>query len=91
MRPILEKWSNVGLSESAGLCSSSVVHETAAELFLFLVYGIRKYTTNSTLQVHVDAKGTHIVSAILHVDEEYHSEADERWPLQIQDHQGTSC
>ena len=53
------------------------------------VYGIRKYTEGSTLQVHVDAKGTHIISAILHVHEEYGSDSQERWPLQIQDHQGT--
>lgn len=70
MKPILEKWANVGLSESA-------------------VYGIRKYTEGSTLQVHVDAKGTHIISAILHVAEEYNSDKDEKWPLQIQDHEGT--
>jgi hypothetical protein len=34
----------------------------------------------------VDSKGTHIISAILHVDEEYPSAA-EHWPLQIIDHQ----
>lgn len=51
------------------------------------VYGIRKYTNGSSLQVHVDSKGTHIISAILHVHEEYHSDKEEHWPLQIIDHQ----
>jgi prolyl 4-hydroxylase len=53
------------------------------------VYGIRKYTNDSTLQVHVDSAATHIISAIFHIDQDYGNtpEAEvEHWPLQIQDH-----
>ena len=84
MLPILEKWASVGLTESAVYG----IHLQYHARWLLDFSGIRKYTEGSTLQVHVDAKGTHIISAILHVAEEYNSDKDEKWPLQIQDHQG---
>lgn len=47
-------------------------------------YGVRVYTNGSTLFMHADTAGTHIISAILHIDDDL----DEPWPLEIEDHQG---
>ncbi len=46
------------------------------------IYGIRKYTNGSVLRMHVDTVGTHVVSAIINVDQEVEKE----WPLLILDH-----
>mmetsp|Transcript_7759 Transcript_7759/g.23051 ORF Transcript_7759/g.23051 Transcript_7759/m.23051 type:complete len:301 (-) Transcript_7759:13-915(-) len=53
-------------------------------LTLTSVYGIRRYTNGSTLQVHVDVVATHAVSAILNVGQDVNTD----WPLQIADHAG---
>jgi hypothetical protein len=42
----------------------------------------RKYTNGSVLRMHVDTVNTHVVSAIINVDQE----VDEDWPLIILDH-----
>ena len=47
-------------------------------------YGIRTYTNNSKLQMHVDALQTHAVSAIINVDQD----VEEDWMLTIADHNG---
>ncbi|HBP20512.1 MAG TPA: hypothetical protein DEA08_22310, partial [Planctomycetes bacterium] len=46
------------------------------------VYGIRRYHRGTSLTCHRDRLATHVVSAILNVDQE----VDEPWPLEIDDH-----
>lgn len=46
------------------------------------VYGIRRYHRGTSLACHRDRLATHVVSAILNVDQE----TDEPWPLEIDDH-----
>jgi prolyl 4-hydroxylase len=48
------------------------------------VYGIREYQRGAVLDMHVDRVETHIVSAILNVDQEVAKD----WPLHIHDHFG---
>lgn len=43
-------------------------------------YGPREYRRGSSLRMHVDREGTHIISAILHIGSEG---LDEDWPLVI--------
>mmetsp|Transcript_4231 Transcript_4231/g.4385 ORF Transcript_4231/g.4385 Transcript_4231/m.4385 type:complete len:450 (+) Transcript_4231:81-1430(+) len=52
------------------------------ELELTSIYGIRKYTNGSILRMHVDTVNTHVVSAIINVDQDL----DQEWPLLILDH-----
>eukprot|EP01116_Phalansterium_solitarium_P009541 TRINITY_DN23736_c0_g1_i3.p1 TRINITY_DN23736_c0_g1~~TRINITY_DN23736_c0_g1_i3.p1 ORF type:complete len:394 (+),score=43.83 TRINITY_DN23736_c0_g1_i3:111-1184(+) len=47
-------------------------------------YGIRVYKNNSVLEDHVDRVETHVVSAILNIDQL----VDEPWPLDIFSHDG---
>lgn len=51
-------------------------------LTLTSIYGIRKYVNNSELKMHVDTLSTHVVSAIINVDQD----VDEDWKLLILDH-----
>lgn len=46
------------------------------------IYGVRKYTNNSILRMHVDTLSTHVVSAIINVDQEVITP----WKLLILDH-----
>ncbi len=46
------------------------------------VYGIRRYNRGATLKPHRDRLETHIVSAILNIDQD----VDADWPLEIYDH-----
>ena len=46
------------------------------------VYGIRNYLRGTSLKVHRDRIETHIVSAILNIDQQ----VNEDWPLYIEDH-----
>lgn len=46
------------------------------------IYGIRKYTNNSILRMHVDTLATHVVSAIINVDQDVVTP----WKLLILDH-----
>lgn len=52
------------------------------DLKLTSIYGIRKYTNGSVLRMHVDTVNTHVVSAIINVDQK----VDKDWPLVILDH-----
>eukprot|EP01036_Dinobryon_divergens_P032554 gene32554-42170_t len=52
-------------------------------LVLTSIYGIRKYNNGSVLRMHVDTVNTHVVSAIINVDQE----VDKDWPLLILDHE----
>jgi len=52
------------------------------ELEMTSIYGIRKYINGSILRMHVDTVNTHVVSAIINVDQE----VDRDWPLLILDH-----
>jgi hypothetical protein len=52
------------------------------ELFMTSIYGIRKYNNGSVLRMHVDTVATHVVSAIINVDQD----VEEDWPLLILDH-----
>ncbi len=54
------------------------------KLNLTSVYGIRKYTNGAILRMHVDTVHTHVVSAIINVDQN----VEEDWPLLILDHEG---
>jgi prolyl 4-hydroxylase len=47
-------------------------------------YGIRSYGRSSILHVHRDRVDTHVVSCIVHVDDQ----SDEPWPLDFIDHDG---
>ena len=46
------------------------------------VYGIREYKEGAILEPHRDRKNTHIISAIINIDQDL----DESWPLIIEDH-----
>jgi hypothetical protein len=54
------------------------------DLELTSIYGIRKYTNGSILRMHVDTVNTHVVSAIINVDQA----VEKDWPLLILDHDG---
>jgi prolyl 4-hydroxylase len=45
-------------------------------------YGIREYTRGSSLENHYDKKNTHVISAIIHLEDT----SDTPWPLYIEDH-----
>ena len=45
-------------------------------------YGIREYTRSSSLGNHYDKKNTHVISAIIHLEDK----SDKQWPLYIEDH-----
>lgn len=53
------------------------------DLFMTSIYGVRKYTNGSVLRMHVDTVSTHVVSAIINVDQE----VEEDWKLVILDHE----
>ncbi len=46
------------------------------------VYGIREYQQGATLDMHIDRYQTHIISAIINVDQDVNSD----WPLYVYDH-----
>ena len=48
------------------------------------IYGIRRYTRGAVLLQHVDKIPSHIISAILQIDQK----VDEDWPLTLVDHKG---
>ena len=48
------------------------------------IYGIRRYTRGAVLLQHVDRVPSHIISAILQIDQK----VDENWPLTLIDHKG---
>jgi len=52
------------------------------DLQMTSIYGVRKYTNNSVLRMHVDTLATHVVSAIINVDQA----VDKPWELLILDH-----
>lgn len=45
-------------------------------------YGIREYTNGSSLGNHYDKKNTHVISAIIHLEDK----TDKPWELYIEDH-----
>ena len=47
-------------------------------------YGLRKYMRGATLSAHLDHLRTHVISAILNINQK----VDSDWPLQIFDHDG---
>ena len=49
-----------------------------------ITYGIRRYTRGAVLLQHVDKVPSHIISAILQIDQK----VDEDWPLTLVDHKG---
>ena len=54
------------------------------ELEFITGYGIRSYGKDSMLVAHRDVIDTHVISAIIHVDEY----PDVKWPLDFVDHEG---
>lgn len=77
LQPVLERWftSFENYSAPATPRSSSVLRLTS-------IYGIRKYVAGSVLRMHVDTVSTHVVSAIINVDQAVRRD----WPLLILDH-----
>lgn len=57
----------------------------AGELILTSIYGVRRYQNGSVLRMHVDTSNTHVISAIINVNQEDISEGTD-WPLLILDH-----
>eukprot|EP00930_Biecheleria_cincta_P085912 TRINITY_DN7527_c0_g1_i1.p1 TRINITY_DN7527_c0_g1~~TRINITY_DN7527_c0_g1_i1.p1 ORF type:complete len:505 (-),score=75.24 TRINITY_DN7527_c0_g1_i1:49-1563(-) len=51
------------------------------------IYGIRMYHRNAVLDVHVDIRDTHALSAIMEIDRN-DPEDNEPWPLEVTDHSG---
>ena len=45
-------------------------------------YGVREYLNGSRLQTHVDRGDTHLISAILQIEQN----VSDPWPLEIEDH-----
>lgn len=73
LRPIVEAWVN---------------HDKRKKPLQLIgnnAYGLRIYQNQSRLHMHVDKSGTHVVSAILHVD---HDEKSKPWPIIIEDYYG---
>jgi hypothetical protein len=50
------------------------------ELEATSAYGPREYRRGSSLRMHVDTEGTHIISVILHIE---HKNMDKDWPLVV--------
>ena len=73
LRPILEAWVNHDKEKKH-------VHLIGNN-----AYGLRIYQNQSRLNMHVDQSGTHIISAILHVD---HDSKSKPWPIVIEDYYG---
>ena len=71
LKPMLEEWI-AGAGGNVELSRNTVT------------YGIRRYLNGSHLLLHVDRLPTHIISAILQIDQK----VDEPWPLTIFDRQG---
>lgn len=82
LRPIAEAWINHD-------DRSTIHHDDDGKKRHHLIgnnaYGLRIYRNHSRLNMHVDKSGTHIVSAILHVD---HDENSQPWPIVIEDFKG---
>lgn len=79
LQPELEHWytsfENYSAPATSGRSPSSVLQLTS-------IYGIRKYVAGSVLRMHVDTVSTHVVSAIINVDQAVRRD----WPLLILDH-----
>ena len=69
LRPILEAWIGLDKNDTVPLIGNNA-------------YGLRIYRNQSRLNMHVDKRETHVISAILHVD---HDENSEPWPIVIED------
>lgn len=50
------------------------------------MYGIRVYSRGNILNMHCDRPDTHIISAIINVQQD----VEAPWPLQIKDHLGVN-
>lgn len=73
LRPVAEAWVNHDKSEKR-------IHLIGNN-----AYGLRLYQNQSRLNMHVDKKESHIISAILHVD---HDKESKPWPIVIEDYHG---
>lgn len=69
VRPILADWINV----------------KTEDLTFRSFYGIREYYRGNELRTHIDVIKTHVISAILNLNQEG---MDEEWPLEVIDHNG---
>ncbi|MEE9415818.1 MAG: 2OG-Fe(II) oxygenase [Acidimicrobiales bacterium] len=74
---------NLGYEIGAEL---QAIHQewSGQELELTAAYGIRTYRRGQVLRRHVDRFETHVISSVVHID----NESDEPWPLHIEDHDG---
>jgi prolyl 4-hydroxylase len=75
------------LSEELTIIVSSILKEWSGkdDLTHTSTYGIRIYQRGDVLQSHVDKNDTHILSAILSIQQE---NINKPWGLQIKDHEG---
>ena len=65
---------------------SMLTEWSGIELKQTMVFGIRSYLRGSSIGLHRDRISTHIISAIVNVDQS----VDEAWPFSIEDHCGHS-
>lgn len=79
LKPMHEAWINKHIENE----------EDKIELVGAIAYGLRIYREGSSLNMHVDKSGTHIISCILHVDHD-DDEDSEPWPIIIEDFQGNT-
>jgi hypothetical protein len=65
MKPILAEWAD----------------ESEGDLIFTALYGVREYSRDSQMLMHVDRHTTHHISAVVHL---YQDGMDEGWPFSIQ-------
>ena len=72
----------VPIKEQVAEAIKPLIEEWAGvELAFTCVYGIRRYHQGTTLDLHTDISDTHILSAIVNIEQD----VDEKWPLEIED------
>lgn len=81
LQPLAEEWSNLQLKHSATYGIRYLFDYIFMKLNTRLC---RRYTNGSWLISHVDRFNTHVISAILNVDQS----VDKDWPLYILDNEG---
>eukprot|EP01033_Poteriospumella_lacustris_P011863 gene11863-8458_t len=78
LQPVLEHW----FASFENYSAPATPTRSSSALQLTSIYGIRKYVSGSVLRMHVDTVSTHVVSAIINVDQAVRRD----WPLLILDH-----
>lgn len=81
LQPILEEWSGIRWTSFYYSIQQPLSMHLFHRLKPSLIYGIRRYLKGASLALHVDRLSTHVVSAILQIDQN----VDQEWPLMIVD------